>query len=150
MLRNNPKSTCLVAMHETLSNGSFWLYDVIVSPRKFIDCAGNAIGNFHVLDCYIILVDLLPLVGHVWISNHIPSKVWDEITYPFPNFDGCIGEVWKWISKFISYLVMGVITHATWTWIHVSKGESVEKRGASGKRKSRCRKYSSQPGGRRN
>ena len=22
-----------------------------------------------------------------WISNHKPSKVWDEITYPFPNFN---------------------------------------------------------------
>ena len=21
-----------------------------------------------------------------WISNHMPSKMWDEITYPFPNF----------------------------------------------------------------
>ena len=24
-----------------------------------------------------------------WRSNHIPSRVWDEITYPFPNFKGC-------------------------------------------------------------
>ena len=23
-----------------------------------------------------------------WISNHIPGKVWEEITYPFPNFNG--------------------------------------------------------------
>ena len=23
------------------------------------------------------------------ISDHMPSKVWDEITYPFPNFNGC-------------------------------------------------------------
>ena len=22
------------------------------------------------------------------ISNHMPSKVWYEITYPFPNFNG--------------------------------------------------------------
>ena len=21
----------------------------------------------------------------VWINNHMPSKVWDEITYPFPK-----------------------------------------------------------------
>ena len=21
-----------------------------------------------------------------WISNYLPSKLWDEITYPFPNF----------------------------------------------------------------
>ena len=28
-----------------------------------------------------------------WIRNHMPSKVWDEITYPFPNFNGCTVEV---------------------------------------------------------
>ena len=27
------------------------------------------------------------------------SKVWDEIIYPFPNFDGSTVEVWEWISK---------------------------------------------------
>ena len=25
-----------------------------------------------------------------WISNHMPSKVWDEITYPLPNFNGAV------------------------------------------------------------
>ena len=34
-----------------------------------------------------------------WISNHIPAKVWDGITYPFPNFSGCTIEVWEWISN---------------------------------------------------
>ena len=24
-----------------------------------------------------------------WISNHMPSKVWDEITYPFPKLQRC-------------------------------------------------------------
>ena len=28
-----------------------------------------------------------------WISNHTPSKVRDEITYPFLNFDDCTVEV---------------------------------------------------------
>ena len=27
------------------------------------------------------------------LSNHIPSKVWDEITYPFVNFIGATFEV---------------------------------------------------------
>ena len=27
----------------------------------------------------------------------MPSKVRDEITYPFPNFDGHTIEVWEWI-----------------------------------------------------
>ena len=28
-----------------------------------------------------------------WISNHMPVKVWDEITYPFLNFNGATVEV---------------------------------------------------------
>ena len=27
-----------------------------------------------------------------WISNHMHSKVWGEITYPSPNFNGCTVE----------------------------------------------------------
>ena len=28
-----------------------------------------------------------------WISNYMPGKVWDEITYPFLNFNGATVEV---------------------------------------------------------
>ena len=28
-----------------------------------------------------------------WISNYMPSNVWDEITYPFLNFNGATVEV---------------------------------------------------------
>ena len=28
-----------------------------------------------------------------WINNHMSSKVWDEITYPFLNFNGATVEV---------------------------------------------------------
>ena len=28
----------------------------------------------------------------VWISNHMPSKMWDENSYPFPNFMVCTFE----------------------------------------------------------
>ena len=36
----------------------------------------------------------------------MPSKVWDEITYQFPNFSGCIAEVREWIP----HIMMNVIT----------------------------------------
>ena len=36
-----------------------------------------------------------------WISNHMPSKVWGEISYPFANFNGCIFKAWEWIKLFI-------------------------------------------------
>ena len=41
----------------------------------------------------------------------MPSKMWDEITYQFPNFNGYTVEVWEWISNFISHIIMDVITY---------------------------------------
>ena len=38
-----------------------------------------------------------------WISKYMPGKVWDEITYAFPNFN--------WISDFIPCFMMDVITY---------------------------------------
>ena len=40
------------------------------------------------------MVTNLPALIPAWISNHMLSQVWDEITYSFPNFYGCIVEVW--------------------------------------------------------
>ena len=48
-----------------------------------------------------------------WISNHMPSKRWDESTYPLPNFN-CTIEVWEWISNSISHFIMDVITYPCW------------------------------------
>ena len=38
-----------------------------------------------------------------WISNHMHDKVWDEITSPFPNFNGVTVEVWEWRSNFVPH-----------------------------------------------
>ena len=40
-----------------------------------------------------------------WINCNpiIHYKMWDEITYPFPNFNGCTVEVWEWISNIIPH-----------------------------------------------
>ena len=40
-----------------------------------------------------------------WMSNYIQQKVWDEITYPFTNFNGCTAEVWEWILNLIPYFL---------------------------------------------
>ena len=40
-----------------------------------------------------------------WTCSHMPSKVWDEITYPFPNFKGAT------INNFIPHFIMNVITY---------------------------------------
>ena len=49
-----------------------------------------------------------------WISNYIHYKVWVEITYPFPNFNGWTVEVWEWISNFSPHFTRHVIT---FTWL---------------------------------
>ena len=41
------------------------------------------------------------------INTHY--KVWDEITYPLPNFKGCTVEIWAWVNNFIP-------THTLW-WL---------------------------------
>ena len=46
-----------------------------------------------------------------WISNYINHKMWDEITYPFPNFNGAAVEVWKWLSNFIPHFTGNEITY---------------------------------------
>ena len=55
-------------------------------------------------------IDLIP----AWISNYIHYKVWDEITYPFPNFNGCTVEVWEWITNFIPHFTRCVMTYPCW------------------------------------
>ena len=37
--------------------------------------------------------------------------MWDEITYPFSNFNGATVEVWEWRSNFIPYFTGHVITY---------------------------------------
>ena len=47
-------------------------------------------------------------------SNYIHYKVWDEITYPYSNFNGATVEVWEWISYFILHFTGYVITYKYW------------------------------------
>ena len=46
-----------------------------------------------------------------WISKDTLSKLWGEITHPFPNFKGCTVEVWEWISNFNTRFTVDVITY---------------------------------------
>ena len=47
-------------------------------------------------------------------KSHMPSKVWDEITHPFPNFKVYAIEVWEWINYLIPHFIMDVITYPRW------------------------------------
>ena len=64
--------------------------------------------------CVCCLSDHLLLIWltfiPAWISNHMPNKVWDEITNPFPNFNSFDVEVLEWVSNFIpQYLWMQLL-----------------------------------------
>ena len=45
------------------------------------------------------------------MSNYIYYKVWDKITYPFPNFNCATVQDWEWISNF-THFIEHVITYA--------------------------------------
>ena len=55
---------------------------------------------------------LLTWFNSTWISNYNHYNVWDEISYPFPNFNGATVEVWEWISNFAH------TSHCMWLFIH--------------------------------
>ena len=44
----------------------------------------------------------------------LASKVWNEMTYPFPYFNGVTVEIWKWIRVFIQHFLMDLITYPWW------------------------------------
>ena len=48
------------------------------------------------------------------ISNHIHHNMWDEIIYPFLNFNGCSVEVGEWMINFIPHFTRLVITYPCW------------------------------------
>ena len=82
------------------------------------DDLNNAIGKFYWVKPRPQHHNILTWINlnPAGISNHTPSKLWDEIIYPLPNFNGCTVEVWKWISNFISHFIIDVITYPCWDW----------------------------------
>ena len=50
--------------------------------------------------------------------------MWDVITYPFLNFNGCTVEVQEWISNFIPHILgMKLLIHAGIRVDHDSKSD---------------------------
>ena len=49
-----------------------------------------------------------------WISNYVPSKVWNEITYPFLNFNGYTVVFGERMTNLIPHLVMEGIIYPGW------------------------------------
>ena len=42
--------------------------------------------------------------------------MWDEITNPFRNFNGCTVEVWEWICNFIPHFTGHMIIYPCWDY----------------------------------
>ena len=69
----------------------------------------------------IVLTNHWPFYKHgltlipAMITNHVLSKVWGEITYPFLYFNDCTDEVQELvISNVIPHSVMDVIIYPCW------------------------------------
>ena len=73
---------------------------------------GNLISNPH------------PWAPGTWTINYTHFKLWDEITYPFPNFNSFTIEVWEWISNFIPHFSGHAITYPCrdLSWTRLVKG----------------------------
>ena len=58
--------------------------------------------------CYYHSLTLNP----AWMRYHMSNKVWDKLTYPFPNFNDGIFDVWEWISNLtITLWCMWLLIH---------------------------------------
>ena len=98
----NPITRKRQSYHHFISTMLLWCqcnvsYAAIVFSRKWVTCKTYL---FRPTDG--LAPQDAPLL--TWISNHMPSKVWDEIIYLFPNLDSCTVEVWEWMSNYISMM----------------------------------------------
>ena len=48
------------------------------------------------------------------ISYYIHHKVYDDITYLFPNFNDATADVWGWICDFTPHFTGDVVTYLRW------------------------------------
>ena len=72
---------------------------MICKPFMTAACNNTAMDNYTIGPFYQHTSTLIP----AWISNYFHHKIWDETTYPFPNFNRATVEVCEWISDFIPH-----------------------------------------------
>ena len=84
---------------------------VITSKRRHFDVITSKWRRFDVITTSLLRDVSTGLKQHwPWISNYMHYKPWVEITYPFPNFNGCT----EWISNFTPHFTWHVITYPWW------------------------------------
>ena len=109
---NNTTNTTKAKCNKTLTSYVWTMYNAecVYLSSRFTHTVPTMQGQQHPAHFYLHDLTLIP----AWISNHMPNKVWDEITYPFLNFNGCTVEVYEWISNFIPHIEMDVNTYPCW------------------------------------
>ena len=85
---------CL-GLNVLIRNVKIWLHFLF----SFFLIFSNLRCNMYSHSQQMLLLTWAPLLtwynlNPAWISNHIHCKVWDWITYRFPNFSSCIVELW--------------------------------------------------------
>ena len=106
-----PKTWQLRINNVTTDDGGHYKCYSLPSGKRW-SCEQLNMGRIHALHQVTFLSSsvkvggnylgpLLPTLNLIptWKSNKVPSKVWDESTYLFPNFNGATVEVWEWISN---------------------------------------------------
>ena len=96
-----------------LENSEIFILSQYGMPVEY--CRRKLMGLF-----YLHGLTIIP----AWINDHVPSEVWDKITYLFPNLNAVTVEVWEWRRNFNPQFVMNVITYPCWdlNWsMHGSK-----------------------------
>ena len=69
-------------------------------------------------DCNVVKLCVICLPISIRVTSPAVGQLrdcdWDEITNPFPNFNGAVVEVWEWISNFTPHFIGYVITYPYW------------------------------------
>ena len=89
LLYSNYKHNGLVNTATTVQD----VYQLSARLDNSLDLIATLNNIFWTEMCFLTLMVGTRLRISGWISNHKPSKVWDEITHPFLNFNGCTVEV---------------------------------------------------------
>ena len=95
---------------------------------QFNNYVWDVLGLIHIESCRSHLSHIAPTPWHkllvIRAKNNFQftmlSKVWDEISSPFPFFNASAVEVWGWRRNFIPHIILDVITHACGTIILTS------------------------------
>ena len=101
-------------IHLKMSSGKWWIFCL-----GFKRCHFEFYNQHNSVSCKDIWGPFYQhglIIIPARISYHMPSKLWDEITYPFPNFNGCTVDVFEWSSNFSSHFIMDVIIHPCYNY----------------------------------